>query len=119
MSITIDVAMAMSGSEAVVERYYSVMKRQTLPGGQMNETLVLRTNIDWCFPMPSQCEETIKEIDSLYIKGNKDLGLRPHQIPVFLDQRDRPMNSNVLIAPRSTTVQDIHVFRGYSCKMTN
>ena len=88
MRIVVDVVLAMSGSEAVVESYYSVMGSQTMPGGQLNDTLVQRTNIDWCFPMVNQCEETIKEVAALYIDGYKELGLRSHQFPVFLDERE-------------------------------
>ena len=89
MCIVVDVALAMPGSEAVVESYYSVMGSQTMPGGQLNDTLVQRTNIDWCFPMVNQCEETIKEVAALYIDGDKELGLRSHQVPVFLDEGER------------------------------
>ena len=60
-----------------------------MPGGQENDTLVARTNIDWCFPFPHQCEETIKEVAKLYLKGDKDLGLKAHQLPVFVDERGR------------------------------
>ena len=53
--IAIVVALAMSGSEAVVESYYSVMKTESMVGGQSNDTLTQRTNVDWSFPMPLQC----------------------------------------------------------------
>ena len=69
MCVVIDIALAMSGSEAVVESYYSVMGTQCLPGGQLNETLSLRTIIDWCFPPVTQCEETIKEVAESYLPG--------------------------------------------------
>ena len=91
MSVVVDVAVGMSGSEAVIESYYSVMKSQTKSGGQQNDTLVQRMNIDWCFHIPTQCEETIKEIAQLYINGDKDLGLASHQIPVFIDHRGRAL----------------------------
>ena len=55
LCIAIDIALAMSGSEAVVESYYSLMKAQKMAGGQSNETLFERTNVDWCFPNPLQC----------------------------------------------------------------
>ena len=51
MCIAVDIALGMSGSEAVVESYYSVMGSQTMPGGQLNNTIVQRTNIEWCLPM--------------------------------------------------------------------
>ena len=91
MCVVIDIALAMSGSEAVVESYYSVMGSQTMPGGQDNETLELRTNLDWCFPKSTHCEETLKEIAHLYINGNKEFDLKPHQIPIFLDERGRAL----------------------------
>ena len=90
--IALDVALAMSGSEAVVESYYSVMKIQKMEGGQLNDTLVERTNVDWCFPMPVQCEETVKDVASLYLHGDKDAGLPRHRMPVFLDARGRALN---------------------------
>ena len=65
------------------------MKTQTMPEGQHNETLVARTNIDWCFPYPNQCEETLKEIAKLYLKGDKSLKLKPHRHPIFLDEKGR------------------------------
>ena len=87
----------MSDSEAVVESYYSVMKSQKMEGGQLNETLGERTNADWCFPMPIQCEETIKVVASLspsryYQDGDKDAGLPCHRMPVFFNERDRALN---------------------------
>ena len=65
--IAIDVVLGMSGSEAVVESYYSVMKTQPMVGDQSNNTLVQRTNVDWSFPMPLQCQETIKDVATLYL----------------------------------------------------
>ena len=90
--IALDVALAMSGSEAVVESFYSVMNSQKKAGGQLNDTLVQRTNIDWCFPFPIQCRETIKEVATLYLKGDKDAGLKRHQLPLFVDQRGRALS---------------------------
>ena len=87
MCITIDIAMAMSGSEAVAESYYSVMGTQTMTGGQDNDTLVLRTNIDWCFPNSINCNETIKEVANFYLNGCEKYKIKKHQIPVFIDKR--------------------------------
>ena len=77
----------MSGYEAVVESNYSVMKTQDIVGGQVNDTLVQRTNVDWSFPMPIQCPETIKDVALLYLDGGKETGIPHHQPPVFLDER--------------------------------
>jgi hypothetical protein len=40
--ITIDIALAKGGTEAIVESYHSVMKSQKMCGGQCNATLALR-----------------------------------------------------------------------------
>ena len=40
--VTIDIALAKGGTEAVVESFYSVMKLQQCTGGQSNEMLSLR-----------------------------------------------------------------------------
>ena len=45
--------------------------------------------------MVNQCEETIKEVAALYIDGDKELGLRSHQVPVFLDGRGRALKKYV------------------------
>ena len=76
--IAIDVALAMSGSEAVVELNYSIMKTQSVVEGQSNDTLVQRTNVDWSFPRPLQCQETIEDLATLYLEGDKDAGLLHH-----------------------------------------
>lgn len=82
----------MNGSEAVVESYYSVIKTQSMVGGRSNDTLVQRTNVDWSFPMPLQCQETIKDVATLYLEDDKDAGLLRHRLPVFLDQRGRALS---------------------------
>ena len=65
---------------------------QSMPGGQHNEMLVGRTSIDWCFPYPNQCEQTLKEIAKLYLNGDKNLDLKAHRPPIFLDKRGRARN---------------------------
>ena len=40
--LSYDIALAMGGSEAIVESFYSVMGSQSKAGGQNNETLALR-----------------------------------------------------------------------------
>ena len=52
MCTALHVANGMSGSEAVVESFYSVMKSQIQSGGMNNDTLVNITVVDWCFPHP-------------------------------------------------------------------
>ena len=50
-----------------------------------------RTNVDWCFPMLIQCEETIKDVATLYIDSDKSVRLRRHQVPVFTDEKLRAL----------------------------
>ena len=40
--VSIDIALAKGGTEAMVESYYSVMNSQKKSGGQQSETLALR-----------------------------------------------------------------------------
>lgn len=42
MSIAIDIALALGSTESIVESLYSVMKAQSMDGGQSNSTLALR-----------------------------------------------------------------------------
>lgn len=42
MSIAIDIGLALGSTESIVESLYSVMKYQTMEGGQDNSTLALR-----------------------------------------------------------------------------
>lgn len=68
-----DVALAKSGSEAVVESLYSVMKTQFMGGMQSNQTLVQRTKIDWHLPKtPLGIEDFIKDATALYTSAHKN-----------------------------------------------
>ena len=39
--------------------------------------------------MPVQSEETVKDVATLYLDGDKDAGLPRHRMPAFLDERVR------------------------------
>ena len=84
----IDVALAMGGSEAIVESYYSVMESQRKNGGQLNETLDMRTLVDWCLKSVSASPETIGKIAKLYTDGDIDSKLRKHRTHIQ-DSRKR------------------------------
>lgn len=86
LCLIVDIALAKGGPESVVESYYSTMKSQQQPGGQSNNTLSLRTKLDWCLPNVLQGERMIKEVASLYIKGNEKKGLKKHRMPVLCDR---------------------------------
>ena len=36
-----------------------------------------------------ECKETLKEIAKLYLKGDKNLNLKPHRLRFFIDERGR------------------------------
>lgn len=83
--VTLDVALASGGSEAIAESAYSVIASQQHCGGQSNDTLTLRSKLDWNLPdNVSQCTNTIIAASELYIKGKLDQGLKPHKAPVFV-----------------------------------
>jgi hypothetical protein len=65
----LDVALSLGGSEAIVESYYAVMKSQHQDRGQENETLDVRTLVDWSLPYVIQCPKTIAEIAKMYRSG--------------------------------------------------
>ena len=76
----------MSGSEAVVESHYSDMKTKSIVGGQLNDILVQRANVDWSF------QKTLAVPGNNQRRGNKGVGLLRHQLPVFIVQRSRALN---------------------------
>ncbi len=47
-----------------------------MDGGQSHEILTMRTIVDWCLTSVMQSENIISKVADLYIKGDKDLGLK-------------------------------------------
>ena len=41
------------------------------------------TKINWCMPITLTADRAVKEIADIYIKGDKDKGLRAHILPVI------------------------------------
>ena len=67
--ICYDIALAKSGTEAVVESLYSVMKTQVMSGVQSNSNTVNRTKVDWFLPKtPLGIESFIKDVVAVYTK---------------------------------------------------
>lgn len=62
------------------------MNTQIFDGGQHNETLDMRTLVDWCLPPDLECEESITEIAKIYRKGEQ---FRKHRAPIFHDKQSR------------------------------
>ena len=87
--ILYDIVMGASGCEAVVEGFYSLASVHKKSGGQKNDTLMERANVDWALPQPIQCPKTIKKIAKLYRDGNASRGLKKHRCSQFFDQRKR------------------------------
>jgi len=81
--IIIDVAFSMSGSEAIVESYYSVMKTHRKDGGQHNDTLDMRTLVDWSLPAPINCPKTVTKIGAVYRCGSAKGRVGRHRTPVL------------------------------------
>jgi hypothetical protein len=74
----LDVALSLGGSEAIVESFYGVMDSQQQCGGQDNDTLALRTKVDWCLPDITQCLPFASECAKLYVQGGD--GLARHYV---------------------------------------
>ena len=85
---------AKTGTEAVAESFYRVVEKQEMDGGQSQSVLSMRAKVDWCFPQAINCESTLPDVASLYIKGNKDLGLKKHHVPVYQDKRSMSGSEN-------------------------
>ena len=89
MCIALDIALAASGCEAIVEGFYSVIAAHKMSGGQGNSVLVQRAIVDWCIPNPISCSNTMAEIAYLYTEGDKKRGLARHRLPLYSDERER------------------------------
>jgi len=85
----VDVALAMGGCEAVVEGFYSLMKRHKQSGDISNDSLVDRTVIDWCLPIPMNCPQKLQNVQEIYFHGNVKLNLKKHHPAHHVDQRQR------------------------------
>ena len=82
MSITVDVALAKGGTEAIVESFYSTMKAQLTHGGQDSKTLALRLKLKWSLTPILQAERLVSKTAKVYISGKKERDLKSHKWPV-------------------------------------
>ena len=89
LCISLDVALAGSGCEAVVEGFYSVVAAHKKNGGQGNTVLIERAVVDWCIPDPITCPETMKKIAQLYTEGDKKIGIARHRSAELFDEHSR------------------------------
>ena len=89
MCIALNIALAASYCEAIVEGFYSVIAAHKMNGGQGNNVLVQRAIVDWCISNPISCPNTMAEIAYLYTEGDKKRGLARHRLPLYCDERER------------------------------
>ena len=89
MCISLDIALAVSGCEAIVEGFYSLVSAHKKKGGQSNEVLTERAIVDWSLPHPASCPATMRAIAKLYTEGDDSHNLPRHRLPVFGDVRGR------------------------------
>ena len=87
--LALDIALATSGCEAVVEGFYSVVKSHSKSGGQSNKVLMERAVVDWAIPNPVSCPHVMLEIGNMYTKGNREYNIPKHRIPIYFDNRER------------------------------
>eukprot|EP00112_Aurelia_sp_Birch-Aquarium-sp1_P010253 Seg2197.10 transcript_id=Seg2197.10/GoldUCD/mRNA.D3Y31 product="hypothetical protein" protein_id=Seg2197.10/GoldUCD/D3Y31 len=87
--ISVDVAPAVSGCEAIVEGVYSLDNVHKKNGGQLNEVLSERAIVDWSSPHPASRPATMRAIAQLYTEGDDSHNLPKHRLPVFGDVRGR------------------------------
>lgn len=89
MCIALDVALGSSGSEAVMEGFYSVVQAHKKYGGQSNEVLMHRAIVDWSIPHPISCKKTMLQIGKLHSEGCQDRGISRHRSALFNDGREQ------------------------------
>ena len=90
MMVIIDATLAMGCTEAVVKSYCSVMASQYKRGNVSNNTLDVRTLVDWCIKSDMSYPKTISKIALKYLEGDVDHKLACHRTPIKLDN-----NSNL------------------------
>ena len=93
MCTAIDIALAKGGTEAVVESYYSVMKKQSTGSHMSNDTLDLRTMVDWCYPDQGVCPATLTQVAMLHATGSSKFGVEKQRAPIHTDSRNRSVYS--------------------------
>ena len=69
--VTLDVALAKGGPEAIVESYYSCMDAQKMKGGQSTDSVSARAKISWCLPNAMQNERAVTEVAKEFLKRHK------------------------------------------------
>lgn len=81
--IIFDIMYAKTGSEAVVESFYGMVRNQEMDGGQSIKVLGSRAKVDWCFPPVLDCARALDDMAKLYLSGDKKLGVKRHLVPVY------------------------------------
>ena len=87
--VALDIALATSGCEAIVEGFYSVVKAHAKQGPQSNKVLMERAVVDWALPNPMACPRVIFQIGKMYTEGSTKYNLPKHRVPFFHDSKER------------------------------
>eukprot|EP00794_Sanderia_malayensis_P021154 gene21154-23234_t len=115
--IALDVALAVSGCEAIVEGFYSLVSAHKKSGGQSNEVLTHRAIVDWSLPHPVSCPTTMRAIAKIYTEGDDSHSLPKHRLPVFGDVRERAFSkydvSKVVDRMKNERPRCPHVLKDY------
>jgi len=77
-----DLYFSKAGTEIVCETFFKYVENHLMEGSQNNNTLFLRSKIDFCSPNVTQCEEMFLEAANLFISGSKKYNLSKHLHPV-------------------------------------
>lgn len=96
--LLLDFALSRSGSEGIVETFYSIVRSQQLDGGQNNDTLQRRAKLAWMLPNvgTTECEQVLTRAAKLFYKGD-GANLRAHRGPFFTDPRSKKYNVSKVV----------------------
>ena len=87
--VALDIALATSGCEAIVEGFYSVVKAHAKQGPQSNKVLMERAVVDWALLNPLACPKIMLQIGKMYTEGSTKYNLPKHRVPFFHDSKER------------------------------
>ena len=93
--IILDFSFSIGGSEAISETYFGVMNTQK-QSSQDNDTLDMRTLINFTMGDVSSCPEAIANIAKTYTDGDLAHKAAKHRANIFVDKRQRTLNKYVV-----------------------
>ena len=99
-----DIALAKSGPEAIVESFYYCMCCQKCPDEKSNWILTTWAKVAWCLSSVDRCDKIIRDAASVYMSS--DDKIKGHQQNVFFTT-NRHKNYNV-----SNVINRVNADRG-------